>query len=111
MAQIDEQSLQLNFQLMSLPYILQIVLHDLRTNLEERVLNFKMKPIPPELGSFYADPQRVYQVFEYVIGNAIKYTPDGGSITITQHVDASGNTSWVCSLSATGLGAGVKCPS
>ena len=82
-AQIDEQSLQLNFQLMSLPYILQIVLHDLRTNLEERVLNFKMKPIPPELGSFYADSQRVYQVFEYVIGNAIKYTPDGGSITIT----------------------------
>ena len=68
---------------MSLPHILQIVLHDLRTNLEERVLNFKMKPIPPELGSFYADPQRVYQVFEYVIGNAIKYTPDGGAITIT----------------------------
>jgi len=82
-AQIDEQSLQLNFQLMSLPHILQIVLQDLRTNLEERVLNFKMKPIPPELGSFYADPQRVYQIFEYVIGNAIKYTPDGGSITIS----------------------------
>ena len=81
-SQIDAQSLQLNFQLMSLPHILQIVLQDLRANLEERVLNFKMKPIPPELGSFYADPQRVYQVFEYVIGNAIKYTPDGGSITI-----------------------------
>jgi signal transduction histidine kinase len=82
-AQIDEQSLQLNYQLMSLPHILQIVLQDLRTNLEERILNFKMKPIPPELGSFYADPQRVYQIFEYVIGNAIKYTPDGGLITIT----------------------------
>jgi signal transduction histidine kinase len=80
---IDAQSLQLSFQLISLPHILQIILQDLRTNLEERVLNFKMKPIPPELGSFYADPQRVYQVFEYVIGNAIKYTPDGGSITIT----------------------------
>ena len=25
----------------------------------------------------------MYQIFEYVIGNAIKYTPDGGSITIT----------------------------
>jgi signal transduction histidine kinase len=34
------------------------------------------------MGSFYADPQRVYQIFEYVIGNAVKYTPDGGSITI-----------------------------
>lgn len=82
-SQIDAQSLQLSFQIIALPHILQIVLQDLRANLEERVLNFKMKPIPPELGSFYADPQRVYQIFEYVIGNAIKYTPDGGSITVT----------------------------
>lgn len=81
-SQIDAQSLQLNFQLISLPHILQIVMQDLRSSLEERVLVFKMKPIPPELGAFYADPQRVYQIFEYVIGNAIKYTPDGGSITV-----------------------------
>ncbi len=81
-SQIDAQSLQLNFQLISLPHILQIVMQDLRGSLEERVLNFRMKPIPPEMGSFYADPQRVYQIFEYVVGNAIKYTPDGGSITI-----------------------------
>jgi signal transduction histidine kinase len=85
-SQIDAQSLQLTFQLMSLPHILQIVMQDLRGSLEERVLNFKMKPIPPELGSFYADPQRVYQIFDYVIGNAIKYTPDGGSITIALDV-------------------------
>ena len=63
--------------------MLQIVLQDLRTSLDERVLNFKMKPIPPELGSFYADPQRLYQVFDYVISNAVKYTPDGGTITIS----------------------------
>ena len=85
-SQIDAQSLQLTFQLSSLPHILQIVLQDLRGSLEERTLTFKMKPIPPELGSFYADPQRVYQVFDYVIGNAIKYTPDGGAITIALDV-------------------------
>jgi signal transduction histidine kinase len=81
-SQIDAQSLQLNFQHVSLPHILQIVMQDLRANLEERVLNFRMRPIPPDMGSFYADPQRVYQIFEYVIGNAIKYTPDGGAITV-----------------------------
>lgn len=82
-SQIDAQSLRLSLQTISLPHILQIVIQDLRGSLEERVLNFKMKPIPPDLGAFYADPQRIYQIFEYVIGNAIKYTPDGGTITIT----------------------------
>ncbi|MFN8595757.1 MAG: HAMP domain-containing sensor histidine kinase [Anaerolineae bacterium] len=83
---IDAQSLQLNYQLVSLPHILQIVLNDLRANLDERTLYFKMKAIPPELRSFYGDPQRLYQVFDYVIGNAVKYTPDGGSITISLHL-------------------------
>ena len=82
-SQIDAQSLRLSYQMISLPHILQIVMQDLRASLDERVLNFTMKPIPPDLGSFYADPQRVYQIFEYVIGNAIKYTPDGGAITVS----------------------------
>ncbi len=83
---IDAQSLQLNYQLVSLPHVLQIVLSDLRTNLDQRVLYFKMKPISPELHSFYGDPQRLYQVFDYVISNAVKYTPDGGTITIAIHL-------------------------
>jgi signal transduction histidine kinase len=106
-SQIDAQSLQLTFQAISLPHILQIVQHDLRGGLEERVLTFRMKPIPPELGSFYADPQRVYQVFEYVIGNAIKYTPDGGAITIALEL-LEGPADVECfvevSISDTGIG-------
>lgn len=83
---IDAQSLQLTYQLVSLPHILQIVLNDLRANLDERVLDFKMKAIPPDLRSFYGDPQRLYQVFDYVVGNAVKYTPDNGTITISVHL-------------------------
>jgi signal transduction histidine kinase len=107
-SQIDAQTLQLNFQLVSLPHILQIVLQDLRTNLEERALNFKMKAIPPELGSFYADPQRVYQVFEYVVGNAIKYTPDGGAITIgIKLLDAPADAERIVEVNIQDTGIGV----
>jgi signal transduction histidine kinase len=107
-SQIDAQSLQLNFQLISLPHILQIVMQDLRTSLEERVLSFKMKPIPPELGAFHADPQRVYQIFEYVIGNAIKYTPDGGSITIgIDLLDAPADVERFVEVSVSDTGIGI----
>lgn len=107
-SQIDAQSLQLSFQLVSLPHILQIVMQDLRASLEERVLSFKMKPIPPELGSFYADPQRVYQIFEYVIGNAIKYTPDGGAITTTINLlDAPADVERFVEVSIADTGIGI----
>ena len=107
-SQIDAQSLQLTFQSISLPHILQIVLQDLRGSLEERVLIFKMKPIPPELGSFYADPQRMYQTFEYVIGNAIKYTPDGGAITIAFDVlDAPADVDHFVEVSIVDTGIGI----
>ena len=107
-SQIDSQSLQLTFQSISQPHILQIVMQDLRGSLEERALTFKMKPSPPELGSFYADPQRMYQVFEYVIGNAIKYTPDGGAITIALDVlEAPLDVEYFVEVSVSDTGIGI----
>ena len=106
---IDAQSLQLNHQPVSLPHILQIVLSDLRANLDERVLYFKMKSIPPELRSFYGDPQRLYQVFDYVIGNAVKYTPDNGTITISIHlIDAPEDTDRFVEIRVADTGIGIS---
>ena len=79
---IDAQSLQLTHQLVVLPHVLHIVLSDLHASLDERVLHVNLKPVPPDLRSFYGDPQRLHQVFDYVLSNAVKYTPDGGTITI-----------------------------
>jgi signal transduction histidine kinase len=53
-----------------------------RSALGERDLAFKTEGLA-ELPIIHADPDLLYKVFYHVIGNAIKYTPDGGRITVT----------------------------
>jgi signal transduction histidine kinase len=38
-----------------------------------------LEVLPP----LQADPRRIHQIFKHLIGNAIKYTPDGGEITVS----------------------------
>jgi signal transduction histidine kinase len=47
----------------------------------ERRLTFTSQGLD-DLPSIQADKELLYKVFYHVIGNAIKYTPDGGSITV-----------------------------
>jgi signal transduction histidine kinase len=41
--------------------------------------------IPPGLPLVRADSNRLHQVLHYLLSNAIKYTPNGGTITVEAH--------------------------
>ena len=51
----------------------------------ERKQTFKTQGLS-ELPKLQADKDLLYKVFYHVVGNAIKYTPDGGSITVSGRV-------------------------
>lgn len=60
----------------------------------------------PEL-FLHADPHRLQQVADNLIGNAIKYTPAGGTITVTAHPangDGDGDGHIVWTVADTGIG-------
>ncbi|HYN94293.1 MAG TPA: ATP-binding protein [Pilimelia sp.] len=57
----------------------------------------------PERIDLYADPQRLRQVADNLLSNATKYTPAGGTITITASLDHTDHTiTWA--VADTGIG-------
>jgi PAS domain S-box-containing protein len=62
-----------------------------------------IKSISPELPSLSLDPNKMIQVLNNLIGNAIKFTPENGSITVEAVPDAQSGVVKV-SVSDTGVG-------
>ncbi len=58
-------------------------------NARERNLTLTLKPIG-HLPTIWGDGARIHQVLSHLIGNAIKYTPDGGRITVSGRIMGQG---------------------
>ncbi|MEM7112325.1 MAG: GAF domain-containing protein [Chloroflexota bacterium] len=82
MAKIDDRSLNLYHEPVSLPDILHEVVHGLRHSLKQRQQKLHLADIS-HLPRVEADPDALKKVFSHVITNAIKYTPDGGEIAVS----------------------------
>jgi signal transduction histidine kinase len=69
--------------------LVELVMEKVRTvfqsAFEERNISFEETGLT-DLPVICADKEQLYKVFYHVIGNAIKYTPDGGSVTVNGRI-------------------------
>src|SRR5262249_45007223 len=79
---IENRLLDLHYQPMWLHLAIDQVCYDLSEAMQQRQITvFRGEELVNRMT--FADAERLHQVFTKVLTNAIKYTPDGGSVSIT----------------------------
>lgn len=79
---IDNNLLQLSFQPMQILQMIDAICLELEEVLRSRKLSMDIKDFLGNREWIYMDAPRMMQALRNVINNAIKYTPDGGTIMI-----------------------------
>jgi signal transduction histidine kinase len=79
---IDNNLLQLNFQPMQIGLMLNALQREAESILQTRKLTLEMISFEGSRQWIYVDSMRITQAMRNVLNNAIKYTPDNGTIKI-----------------------------
>jgi signal transduction histidine kinase len=79
---IDNNLLTLNIQPVRISHLLTLLSNELKKSATSRRQNLVINKFEGSDLTIYGDTERLYQALNNVAANAIKYTPDGGTVTI-----------------------------
>lgn len=107
MSRIESGKIQLDEKLCSLPEIVHGLCNILQGDIRAKKLELYVDTVDVVNEEIYCDKLRLNQVLLNLAGNAVKYTPEGGSISVRiteQPVDREGYAGYVFSVKDTGIG-------
>lgn len=79
---IDNNLMALNFQPVWLNRLLNLLKGDFKESIATRRQSVEIRSFPGSEELLFADPERLYQALKNILSNAIKYTPDSGTIIV-----------------------------
>ncbi len=82
-ARLESQVVNTHIEPVSLSLIVRLIHKDYVKDLETRKLNFIIDDGVKDIPFILADPELFKKALDHVIVNAIKFTPDGGTITLS----------------------------
>jgi signal transduction histidine kinase len=101
---IDSNLLEVSYGDVQLEQVMAKVRKVFKEAIEERRINLHVQGLS-EMPTFRADKDLLYKVLYQVVGNAIKYTPDGKDVTVSACLLPNGDTPEVeITVKDTGIG-------
>lgn len=100
LSRVEAGSFALDRQPVAIAELIQQTASHLRPQFEEKDVRLELD-LPPALPPVYADEDRISQVLLNLVGNALQYTPSGGTVTLTTYVE---NPHLIVTIRDTGLG-------
>ncbi|MDH4137834.1 MAG: ATP-binding protein [Anaerolineae bacterium] len=80
-SRIEAGQIEREFEALSLCEVIKKSVEDVRALAEEKEMELRVE-IPEELPSIYAAPNRLQQALNNLLGNAVKFTPEKGLVTL-----------------------------
>jgi signal transduction histidine kinase/DNA-binding LacI/PurR family transcriptional regulator len=106
-ARLENQILAPHLEQVTLGPILRLIQKDYADDLAARQITLNLDPEINMCPELLADPQLLQKALDNVIVNAVKFTPDGGSITVNAHpIKADGGTDY-CEIRIRDSGIGI----
>lgn len=82
-SRIEQQQIKNNPELTDVKSVILKVVKQMRIIAKKKGVSFKLAVRPRSLSALYIDVLRLHEVIENLIGNAIAYTPAGGTVEVS----------------------------
>jgi len=106
-ARIESQVISPHLESVALGITLRLIQKDYATDLEERQMTFEIDEAINDLPPLHADSELLKKALDNVIVNALKFTPDGGAISVSARPVAVNGRGEMCEISVRDTGIGL----
>ncbi len=87
LTRIEAGELRLNLERVHISAVIAEAVRRVEAQAKAQGISFSVR-VDSDLPRIWADPLRLRAVFDNILSNALKYTPDGGSVTVESHRNA-----------------------
>jgi two-component system sensor histidine kinase/response regulator len=103
LSRIESGKIEMKIEELDPRALIEFILSSLKPQADGKSIQLKME-IEKKLPSVYGDREKVEQILTNLVGNAIKFTPEGGEISVSAQPSLRGGNKLAISVRDVGIG-------